>query len=369
MKRVLCLSSNRWNSAITEFAMKSAQSLIENGVHVVFICLKDSPAAKRLKESLAIQSIELPSFGISSATDFAKIIADLNPEGVMVFGGVETTLIGLLKRMGLLNKRIPVIRFRGYLPESKGVKERLKSLFGVSEFGFDATIVPSQTMLGLYKPDTRKPIQCVELGIDSKRFNTALIARSDKPTLMIFGRLDPVKGHAEFLGLYSKLLEKWRHPVKPLLIVAGLEANVKFSDLRKVATELGLVEGENVEFINKKITDLGELFGRVDVGVVPSIGSEFICRVGFEFLAAGRRVYVSSAGSLADVIASSSDGFIYMNRERRLCKTEESIQEDIWTTFNEMDEVRLKRQSMAMERFSVKKMGRLILEFFKEIRN
>jgi len=66
--------------------------------------------------------------------------------------------------------------------------------------------------------------------------------------------------------------------------VAGIEANLTFSDIVELLKKYGIVTITSIVGYREDIQDV---MSALDLGVIPSIGSEVICRVAFELMAVG----------------------------------------------------------------------------------
>ncbi|MDP2865018.1 MAG: glycosyltransferase family 4 protein, partial [Elusimicrobiota bacterium] len=113
----------------------------------------------------------------------------------------------------------------------------------------------------------------------------------------LLGRLDPVKGHTCFLRAAAGLL---RSGVKAEFHIAGCEANIKYADLLKIAEELEIAP--SVVF-HGKVEGPYKFMADCDIGVIASLGSEAVSRAALEWLASGRPLISTTAGSLPEYAA------------------------------------------------------------------
>lgn len=360
MKRVWHVSSNRWNSAITEYALSSARACLAAGYDVVFSPLKDSPAEQRAKD-LGLEILPLPGFGIFNIFQFSRLTKKIKPEIVIVYGGQETTLAALC-----IPQRTKLIRFRGIALDVSKFAERWRQRLAL--WRVHLVVTPS-TILKATMTSFSRNVEAIELGCDTERFfwrDYDSFKTSSRPEILIFGRLDPVKGHKEFLAFFAALLKEWPdHPCqehkgdfswRPLLHICGLEANVSESDLRTAAADLGLIDGEDFKLSIKRIENPALLMAQSLCGVVPSLGSEIIARVTEEFLLCGAAVVVPKVGALQEVVAGDSFGLVLDS----LQPTEENIDGAIRFLFasrNEGIEDRRRRAESAKRFFSLAAMS------------
>ena len=120
----------------------------------------------------------------------------------------------------------------------------------------------------------------------------------------ILGRLDPVKGHAIFIGAAAHVLSQ---APEARFAVAGREANVAADLLRNQARELGIED--RVAFVGFHPSST-EFMASCRVGVIASIGSEEVSRACLEWMACGRPVVGTLVGSLPELIETQETGFL-----------------------------------------------------------
>jgi len=123
-------------------------------------------------------------------------------------------------------------------------------------------------------------------------------------TLGMLSRLDPVKGHAAAITALKTLRQKFPE-IK--LRIAGQEQNVKASELKELAAELGLESAVSIEGF---VEDKRAFLAACDIGLVPSLGSEAVSRAALEWMCAGRPVLASSVGGLPDLVKNGETGFL-----------------------------------------------------------
>ena len=134
------LCSNRWNSAITEYALRSAQALKLSGWHSELSALPSSPCAKRAGE----YGVGGPSFRFKFSDLFrlrayARI---LMPTVIVTYGGPETFLARFLG--------VPVVRFRGQDSDLTGP---LTALGLRANMGFcQAILTPAKVVRDRFRP-------------------------------------------------------------------------------------------------------------------------------------------------------------------------------------------------------------------------
>lgn len=286
------LLSNRWNSAITEYALSAARALSLHGTENLFTPLKGSPAEKRaLGYGMNVHAFA--SFGVGAVPEVLKVRSSFAPDVVFVYGGPET----FLARFSGAGKKV---RFRGSELIAKGFAAFSQRL---SHSHIDVILVPGSPLEhSCAEIFGSERVRRVILGCDTQthRFRDDVLSPT-RPEILIFGRFDPVKGHREFFKIFAEMLRQWPADTeRPLLTVAGEPANVTAEMLRASAKELGLAN--DVQIITGRFPDVSAPMSSATLGVVSSLGSEQICRVAEEFLLCGTPVAVSGVGSLEDVL-------------------------------------------------------------------
>lgn len=352
-KRVWHLCSNRWNSAVTEYCLSAARSLQGSGWETLLTALEDKYCHKRA-QSYGIPVSAVGSFKLASLLELRKIYKSFKPDVIMVYGGQETFLSKFFKGA-------KVIRFRGL---DRDVQQPAKGLsYRLSQGHLAGLLAPSQTLADVYK-DIEPKLAAVNLGVDGEKFSfqkEALKGQS-RPTLTILGRLDPVKGHGAFFLWFSLLKQEWPEGMeKPLLKVIGEAANIPEDHIRGFAEDVGLVEGEDWEFITERVQNIAEHLSATHVGVICSQGSEVICRVAEEFLLCGAPIFVSGVGSLENCLYDDEAGFSYKDLPGD--QAVKQLKELLLSSFKEASEDKEARALRSQAHFSFEAMGQSLDQF------
>ena len=169
-----------------------------------------------------------------------------------------------------------------------------------------------------------------------------------------------MKGHREFLKIFSKVLDNWSYVdlQKPYLMIIGKEENLSYKDLKdfiKAETKLSL--GRDVLFRDQYFEkpELVQALQETSLGVIPSLWSEEICRVTQEFLLCGTPVCVSGVGSLNEALFENA-GWTYdkLSQEKKLI---EEIPKWVRQASFEGEEERTLRAKRAKDLFSFEAMA------------
>jgi glycosyltransferase involved in cell wall biosynthesis len=122
--------------------------------------------------------------------------------------------------------------------------------------------------------------------------------------LGIVGQVGPWKGHDDLLDALALLL---REGTVVSLIIFGTGEASYVESLKRRASDLGLVE--RVEW-RGFVLDQAEIFGAIDVCVVPSRVEEALGMTAIEASGFGHPVICSARGGLPEVVKDGSTGFV-----------------------------------------------------------
>jgi glycosyltransferase involved in cell wall biosynthesis len=302
-KVVWHISSNRWNSAITEYALSCANALRGKGFQTVFSPLKNSIAEHRAQGyGLNVKSFK--DFGLAGITTIKRLNREIKPDIIFVYGGQETFLTKFIT-----SPRVKVYRVRGQAYEAPVMAGKFLNALSYSHC--QKIIAPCDVIKQQMAGMVNIPIETVILGCDSKVFfpyeSLESPSPNERPEIVNLGRLDPIKGHKRLMAIMRHVLDRWPNKKsKPLLHVIGLPANLSEVDIAKYAEQAGLVLGEDVKISAQRMNPIAEYLTKASLGIVPSIDSELICRVSEEFLLCGTPLIVSGAGALEEVLFDSA---------------------------------------------------------------
>ncbi len=298
--RVWHLISNRWNSAITEYAISSARSLQILGLDNLVTPLANSPGEQRLR-SYGIPVNAVSQFTLPALLNLRHIAKQFQPDVVVTYGGPET----LLAPLAASGRQTRFFRFRGQPPGHDGLVSTMVQ--NISHQGYEKILVPSLAVASRLSARSQEKSILIPLGVDEKKFfMTTDDHQGRRPELVIFGRLDPVKGHATFMEIFRKAVDNWGGSCpRPLLKIVGREENTKIHELEQVRRILE-ISPDDIVYVPERVENVSSLMSAATLGIVPSLGSEFICRVAHEFLLCGTPILVSGAGGLDEVHLENS---------------------------------------------------------------
>lgn len=353
-KRAWHLLSNPWNSAITEYALSASLALSFEGYENILTPLEGSPAELRGK-ALGIKVFSVKNFSPFSWVKLKSFYHSFRPDVVFLYGGKETSFALFLK-----NTR--VIRFRG---DARDLQEQpLSFYYKLTQRHIRAVVSPCDAISEQLK-SSKSPCRTIALGVNTKKFRFQEKKENERLNLHLIARLDPIKGHKAFFKLYSLVLKNWKKQKKPFLHILGEEKGISLKELRDYATSLGLVSDVDFQITSYRIDNIENQFAKSDLVVIPSVGSEVICRVAEEALLCGVKIFVSGVGALEECLKEELFGVSYRGKdEKEALLLLQSTLEDL---LQESQEDREQRAFLAKKFFSLETMGKALASFVKEI--
>jgi glycosyltransferase involved in cell wall biosynthesis len=346
-KKALLVSSNRWNSAITEYLISTAHALQSRGWQVQLL-IPTSPIVVARCQGEKLAFLAWKSISVSAYFEYRRLVASWQPNWIMGFGGPESWLLWMTpKKQG-----VRLTRFIGYsfsAPISVWIQRR----FFLS---FDSVLFPCESLRTActWVEDLRK--HSVPLGLSSEKFFPIRTEPSwqKNPVFILFGRLDPIKGHGKFLALFAQFLTRLRTTSLPLPIlqIVGKPANTTVAELETIAQGLGI--SAHVAYKTEQVENVAALLSQACMGIVCSVGSELICRVAQEFLLCGTPIFVSNVGALPEVLFPKAGACYPLENE---VETLSLLLQQYTLRLQESLATRQQRAHAAKSRFSFDTMG------------
>jgi glycosyltransferase involved in cell wall biosynthesis len=302
-KSVLIMCSVRWYNASAHYALFLAQSLRNSGFNVILLGLPESPFIKKAKEYgfNTIDDIKLMNLGIfqyiRNIYKFRKLIYNINFDII----NPHISRDHFFSFLSLLGKKKHIVRTRtdSHIPKSNILNKFFYRVSSKNYIVSSKYMIPHITDMGL--PENRVTAIPQELNYDNfSIYNSKINLKQqlnipkNKFIVSYIGRLDKIKGVEYFIKSYINLKKK----PKFHYIISGEEINLEIKDLKALASSLQI---ENISIIDKA-DDVRDILKITDIGVIPSIGSEAICRIGLEMLAFGIPVIGSNINSIPELI-------------------------------------------------------------------
>ena len=176
------------------------------------------------------------------------------------------------------------------------------------------------------------------------------------PLIGIIGRLSPIKGHRTLIEAAGLLAARGRDF---RLLVVGEEKEITVEELRALGSQLGIAE--RIIFAGF-VEDPLLYASALDLGVIPSLGSEALSRSALEFMSVGVPVVGTLVGVLPEVI-DDDDLLVPPGRPEPLAEAMNRLVDDLsWS--GRLGERAFKR---VQEHFTLEHMGERIEELLREL--
>lgn len=348
----LFLNSNPWYSAVSDYSYQLCLYLYRSDNILYCAEIGSTVMDEKCKQigvtfrNLPIHNQTIKNIFYSFFRLFFIIWANRKLlQFIWVFEGREHTLCCILKLLfPFLFRKIKIIRVRG---QSQKVRNNIfsKLVYNVitDKIVLAAECVKNRFNFQLNKDKYLIHYYCKNTLVSDKKISTYFLSEnlpgvnSEKLNFLLIGRFDKVKGHEYLINAYLNAKIK----IPSQLILLGYKANLNPSELYtnqlpnfgsgKTSKDIFFLESEKenkqVFIVERKINNIHELLSVVSFGVIPSLDSEVICRVGVEFLQSSIPVIYSSAGALREVFKEFPEFNFSANDQEELKKKLEMASE------------------------------------------
>ncbi|MCU0821498.1 MAG: glycosyltransferase family 4 protein [Spirochaetes bacterium] len=297
------MSSVRWYNASANYALHLARGLKEAGITTVIFGIPGSPIIENAKDEgfTVIDDINLmdknPLSYLKNIIKFKNLAAKYRFDIVNPHISRDHTFAFL----SLGRKKYPIVRTRtDSIPPRNTIFNRCFYSISCSHIITSSGQSSSQIQnLGIAK----NKISVIPQDLNFKQFADFIPRENlreklnipDKRIIVTFaGRLDKIKGVDYFVNSFPYLKE--RENIH--FIISGEEINISIAALEQSAKRHDI---RNITFM-ARINDIRELLSITDIGVIPSVGSEAICRIALEMLSFGIPIIGSNINSIPETI-------------------------------------------------------------------
>jgi glycosyltransferase involved in cell wall biosynthesis len=300
---VIIMASVRWHNASAHYALTTANALKSAGFNLYFFGSPGSPVIEKAKQNglNVIDGIDLlianPFVYLRNFIKFRKLIRRLKPDIINTHFSKDHNFA--LLSMLFKPKKIVRTRSDSILPKNNFFNKILY------KFSISHLIVPSEYLISFFLKFgiSKNRISAIPPDFNYTEFykykqlmdlKTALNIQKNKIIVSYIGRLDKIKGADIFLKSlkYIKNIEKY------FFIISGEEINLTIQKLKQIAKDSGVY---NISFLNR-MDDVRDILCITDIGIIPSTGSEAICRIGMEMISFGIPVIGSNINSIRELI-------------------------------------------------------------------
>ncbi len=294
--------SVRWYNASAHYALALGEGLRRAGQRVVLFGIPASPVLRRAREMglESIESIDLmrgPA-ALRHLRHFRRTVAERGIDIIHPHFSRDHTFAAC----ALLGAAVPIVRTRSESDPPRGnFLNRLFYRSAAQHYALPARYLkPTLRRMGI--ADDR--ISVIPLGMNARAFSRYVPSRDLRGELGIrpgsavvsyIGRLHAIKG-VEYLIRSYPLLEN-KSGVH--FVISGEEVDVSRRSLSDLARKLGC---QRISVIDR-CDDVREILSITDIGVIPSVGSEAICRVALEMLSFGIPIVGSNLNAIPETIS------------------------------------------------------------------
>jgi len=157
-------------------------------------------------------------------------------------------------------------------------------------------------------------IRVIARSVDVERFNLPRKSKEDPQarTVVMIGRLTPLKGHAYFLKAMARVIRMMPSVKIQIIGDAPLKKQAYKDELILLTKRLGI--GLQVEFLGNR-RDIPELLSQADCLVLSTVTQEAFGRVIIEAQAAGVPVVATRVGGVAEIIEHEKTGLLVLPKD------------------------------------------------------
>jgi glycosyltransferase involved in cell wall biosynthesis len=301
---VLIMASVRWYNASAHYALFLAEGLKKSGIDVFVLGIPGSPFINKAKGKgiKVIENINLSNSGFLKYLKHIFAFRRFIKSGDIRILNPHISNDHTFAFLSLIGKRIKIVRTRtSSIPPKNNIFNKYFYKNAASHYIVSSEYMTSHiTGMGVQK----RNISVIPLGNNYKEFavykpNENQKSKFDIPAnkliVLFAGRLDTIKGVEYFIKSFSYLKQK----EKFYFLISGEEINLSKNYLKKLADDFKI---SNLTIIDR-VNDIRDVLSIADIGVIPSIGSESICRIGLEMLSFGIPIVGSNINSIPELIS------------------------------------------------------------------
>lgn len=296
--RILQLHDEPWDSGIAHYALTLSSELKRRGHEVHFWAALGSHAAAGAREA-GLETREIPQPWLC----LPRLRAEIRERGIEILNAHTGSTQALAAALAW-GRKLPVIRTRA--DARPCARHLLARALARRTQAFIAANARIRGELLEAFPFAR--VELVFQGIPSAPLPAAA-GLPQAPVIGILGRLDPVKGHDDFMDA-AVLLHKALPQARFLAAGAGKPERVS-----RLQWQIGYLKIDGALELLGRVEDPGAFIARCRVGVVASVDSEAVSRAALEWMAMGRPLVATSVGCLPDLVQDGETGFLVPPRD------------------------------------------------------
>ncbi|GAB4032692.1 MAG: hypothetical protein Fur0012_11490 [Elusimicrobiota bacterium] len=305
--KILNIIDIPWASALADYAIAQAKALKEAGHEIIFAAPVGSFSATAAKKN-GFKLIDFP--------DRKKILSPLkiislsylcSKEKIDIINAHTGRALSAASAISVFTTGVKIVRTKA---DAKKPSSRFFSR------NLSLIICGSAYIREMYGKQAEKTTKLKVIYKGAEKISRTPFQPAPPYRIGIIGRLDPVKGHADFIKAAILLLEKRKDC---FFLIAGQEENISWGELKK------LIPAEfekNFSYLGR-VSDPYSFTSSCHFGVISSLASEAVSRAALEWLSSSRALISSSAGSLPEFV---NQDFLYRPGDwKTLAKKMENI--------------------------------------------
>ena len=304
--KILHLLDIPWWSGLSAYAFDCIEAQIALGHEVSLACQKNTLPFRKAKES-SIQTIAIAGRQSWKAPInfilIGIIVLRLKPNYIIAHTG-STHWVALWwgSQTG-----IPVIRVRASSPSTRNFYFNAKLYLNTYRIITASEKLKTACLMTLGN-ELKERISILYPPMDINALPQ--ITNGVKPIKIgLLARLDPVKGHSNFLKAAKIVQDKFPGTEFHL---AGPEENIKWHSLLKEAKNIGIQKIFYHGFLAQE--KVLKFISDCSIGIIASTGSEEVSRALLEWISLGKPVVASSVGCIPEILKHGEGGYIVSSK-------------------------------------------------------
>lgn len=290
--KILNIIDIPWASALADYAIAQSKALKEAGHEIIFAAPDGSFSAKAAREN-GFKLIEFPDRKkILSPLKIISLSHFCSKEKIDIINAHTGRALTAASAIGVFSPGIKIVRTKA---DAKKPSSRIFS------HNLSMIICGSAYIKEMYNKQAGKQTKLMVIYRGAEKISKTPLPQSPPYRIGMIARLDPVKGHTDFIKAAILILEKRKDCV---FLIAGQEENISWSELKKLIPP----EFEkNFSYLGR-VSDPYSFTSSCHFGVISSLASEAVSRAALEWLSSSRALISSSAGSLPEFV---NQDFLY----------------------------------------------------------
>lgn len=162
--------------------------------------------------------------------------------------------------------------------------------------------------------------------VDVQAFSPQGRAFGSRIRVGMFARFDPVKGYPVFFAA-CRILKQIRDDFD--IVVAGKNFMLHREEIAAMIAEAGLTDRTTVlGDLSDDAWEISRALSTLDIGVIASIGSEELSRIGLEYMACGVPIVATDVGGLPELVRNDVGLVVPAGSPERLAEAIHTLMED-----------------------------------------